>query len=82
MEDLAGKLRFERSEINNIRATNAYGAPFCYLRTVIDKWTHWAPDDARGSEDFATLERLKVVVRDMAILRLLAKLTLEDSCYE
>jgi hypothetical protein len=29
---------------------------------VIEKWSHWAPRDARGSEDYATLEALRTTV--------------------
>ena len=45
---------------------------------MIDIWTHWAPNDARGSKDFAKLERLKAVVHDMGYPEIAGKLTLED----
>ena len=79
-ENLAGRLGFQRSEINHIKAntSSAYRASFCYLEAVIDKWTHWAPNDARGSKNFAILEHLKAVIEEMGYPKIADKLALDE----
>ena len=63
-EDIAKFLGFKDYEIANIKAdpTKLIGAPGSYMDEVISQWSHWAPGDARGSRDYATLEQLKVAV--------------------
>ena len=37
-------------------------APGSFMDGMIDRWSQWAPGDARGSEDYATLEALIIAV--------------------
>ena len=41
---------------------NFPGSPGSYLSEMLIKWSQWAPNDARGSENVATLEGLKSAV--------------------
>ena len=61
---IAGGLRFQRDEIENIKASPSFiiDAPMSWLREVISQWITWTPGDARGSKDRPTLEALKRAV--------------------
>lgn len=74
------RLRFQAHEIDNIKADpkKLLGAPGSYLADVIDRWTHWAPGDARGSRSHAKLESLKKVINFMGFPDLAATLNLDD----
>ena len=37
-------------------------APVSYLNTMLSSWLRWAPGDARGSRDYATIQNLKTAV--------------------
>ena len=37
-------------------------APRSFLNSMLSDWMQWAPGDSRGSEDYATLEGLRVAV--------------------
>lgn len=56
----------------------ALNAPGSYLGAMLNRWMHWAPGDARGSKDYAKLERLKNVIHRMGYPELAAKLNLKD----
>ena len=43
------------------------GAPLSYLGAMLTEWTQWAPEDSRGSADFATLEDLKTALSDAGL---------------
>ena len=79
-ETIAENLHFHSDEIDGIKANLAimFGGPKGCLREVLSQWLQWAPGDARGSEDRATLEALKRAV-DRAGFGIVAnKLTLSD----
>jgi hypothetical protein len=52
-------LQFDSHEISNIAANPE---PTACMAKVIGDWLEWAPGDSRGSEDYATLERLRMAV--------------------
>ena len=78
--EIASGLRFQPYEIENIQANplKLINAPGSYLGAVIENWLNWAPADARGSKDFATLECLKQVVDKVGFPGVAAGLKLED----
>jgi hypothetical protein len=55
-------LQFKHDEILNIEANPRNAEPTTCMDKVIGDWLEWAPGDARGSEDYATLERLQIAV--------------------
>ena len=61
---IATHLQFKSYEIDGIRADpmKMMQGPAACLGEVLSTWMHWAPGDARGSEDYATLEALKTAV--------------------
>ena len=77
-EKIAESLGFKEFEIAGIKAdlTKVMGGPEACLREVITKWLQWAPGDARGSSDYATLEALKSAVSKAGFGKAAAKLTL------
>lgn len=54
-------LGFTSHELLNIEHTPflIVDAPFSYLQTMLSNWYEWAPEDARGSTDYATLHSLQ-----------------------
>jgi hypothetical protein len=42
---------------------------------MIGDWLEWAPGDARGSEDYATLEHLQIAVSEAGFGVVASKLT-------
>ena len=48
------------------------GDPASYLSAMLSAWQQWAPGDARGSRDYATMEALSGAV-DRAGLGLTAQ---------
>ena len=54
-------LGFRPGELNNIEAKPLLlrGAPKSWLYEMLEEWLQWAPGDARGSTDFATLSGLR-----------------------
>ena len=63
-EEIALCLHFTYEEISIIKANPALlaGAPTSYLSAMLAEWQQWAPGDARGSTDSATLGALKEAV--------------------
>ena len=63
--DIGAKLNFRQGELDNIQAypVSTLDAPKSYLSRLLSQWLEWAPGDGRGSEGFATLERLKDALR-------------------
>ena len=57
-------LNFTAAELSNIEATPAlfHGAPASYLAQLLADWLQWAPEDARGSRDYATMQSLSTAV--------------------
>lgn len=65
--EIGGRLHFSQGELNNIQ-TNVLlstGSPGSWLSAMLSQWLQWAPRDARGSTDFATLEALKDALRQV-----------------
>ena len=62
-------LGFLLSELSNIesRPTLIQGAPVTLLLALLEDWIQWAPDDSRGSTDFATIESLKGALNDAGL---------------
>ena len=52
-------------------------APGAYMDGTIERWSHWAPGDARGSKDYATLEALRTAVDKAGCSVIAVTLTLE-----
>ena len=63
--DIGFKLGFTEGELSTIQASPSLlsDGPRGYLREMLSQWLEWAPDDGRGSADFATLEELKRALR-------------------
>ena len=63
-KEIGPGLGFTADEISNFEArpTLAIGAPFSYLSAMLSDWRHWAPGDARGSTNYATLDSLKTAL--------------------
>ena len=59
-EEIGQGLGFVSHELENIKAmrTLLNSAPSSYLDKMLSMWQQWAPRDARGSSNYATLEAL------------------------
>ena len=79
-QNIAQSLGFEANEIENIKAdpTKLINPPGSYMDCIIDKWSHWAPSDARGSNDYATLEALRDAVNKAGFSDIAPNLTIAD----
>ena len=57
-------LGFTSPELSTIEATPSLftGAPASFLSALLGGWMQWAPGDARGSKDYATLQSLHTAV--------------------
>ena len=57
-------LGFTRSELDTIEAAPRlyHGAPQSFLSEMLSKWLQWAPQDARGSKEYANIHSLKSAV--------------------
>ena len=57
-------LGFTSPELSTIEATPLLftGAPANFLSALLGGWMQWAPGDARGSKDYATLQSLSTAV--------------------
>ena len=73
-------LGFDTSELKIIESRpNLFAnAPNSLLSAMLEEWLQWAPGDARGSQDFATLESLKKAVDKVGLGRVAHKLKLQD----
>ena len=62
-------LRFQPGELDNIEANPSlhFNAPVSYLSKMLALWLQWAPNDERGSSDFASLEALKRALLDAGL---------------
>ena len=62
--DIGVGLRFTTSQLDMIKNKPAHfaDAPCSYLSEMLSTWQQWAPGDARGSKNYATLESLKTAV--------------------
>ena len=60
-KEIGQGLGFTADELSNIEArlTLLIGAPYSYPIAMLSDWWHWAPGDARGSTNYATLDSLK-----------------------
>ena len=60
-KEIGSYLGFLPSELENIEARPLLQAtaPRSFLQTMLAEWLQWAPEDYRGSTDFATLESLR-----------------------
>ena len=72
-------LRFTASELFTIQASPAHfaNAPSSYLEAMLAIWQQWAPGDARGSKNYATLELLKTAVDRAGLGRVAEELHLD-----
>ena len=63
-KEIGTGLQFTHPELSSIGAdpTSLTNAPFSYLSEMLAIWQQWAPRDARGSKNYATLESLKMAV--------------------
>ena len=57
-------LGFTNSQLSTIQATPSLfsNAPSSYLREMLTQWLQWAPGDAKGHTNYATLESLQRAV--------------------
>ena len=69
-------LGFTPAELSTIEATPTLlpGAPVSYLSAMLSGWLQWAPGDARGSRDYATLQSLRTAVDNAGLGRTAQKL--------
>ena len=61
-KEIAQGLGFVPSELSMFEAHPPNAHPSSYLRAMLSSWQQWAPGDARGSTNYATLEALKTAV--------------------
>lgn len=80
-EKIAIGLRFTSDEIRNIKYSlmNVADGPTACLGAVLADWIQWAPGDARGSIDRATLEALKTAISKAGFGVIANELTLCES---
>ena len=59
-------LGFRPGELSNIEGRLALiqGGPVSFLEALLEEWIQWAPNDSRGSTNFATLTDLATSLRD------------------
>ena len=71
-------LGFQQGELNTIQSNPMLltQGPHGFLNEMLSKWYQWAPGDARGSEDFATLEALKHAVSQAGLGKAATDLTI------
>ena len=76
--DIGTNLGFQQGELDNIQAAPKYlmEAPQSWLRAMLSKWLEWAPNDGRGSDQYATLEALKDAVSKAGLGRTAENLTI------
>lgn len=57
-------LGFNSAELSTIEATPSlfHGGPTAYMSEMLSKWYQWAPGDARGSKNYATVDSLAMSV--------------------
>ena len=69
-------LGFTDPELKNIESAPLLliTAPYGYLQRMLSSWLQWAPGDARGSSNYATLELLKRAVDKAGLGRLAQEL--------
>lgn len=79
--DISTNLGFQQGELDIIEHTPLLllGAPYSFLRTMLTKWLEWAPNDQRGSGQYATLEALKDAVSKAGLGRTAESLTISDT---
>ena len=67
--DIGTYLGFRQGELDNIhsRVDLQPRAPLSYLRAILSEWFQWAPDDSRGSTQYATLKALKLALRESGL---------------
>ena len=60
-KDIGLHLGFLPSELDNIEAQMnlMQGAPLSFFGAMLQGWIQWAPEDSRGSTNFANMEDLK-----------------------
>ena len=62
-------LNFHMGELDNIEARPdlRVNGPISFLSAILAQWLQWAPGDSRGSTNFATLEALKLALREAGL---------------
>ena len=62
--DIGTYLGFYPRELDNIqgRPLLLNKAPGSWMRTLLEEWLEWCPDDERGSTEYASLRALKKAV--------------------
>ena len=62
-------LKFRSGELDNIEARPklSQGAPTSFLGALLEEWIQWAPEDGRGSLNFATLDSLKSALKEAGL---------------
>ena len=75
--EIGEQLGFQPCELDIIKAESQEG-PKCWLSAMLDKWLQWAPGDGRGSQDYATLNSLKIAVSAVGLGRTAEELSLSN----
>lgn len=67
--EIGTHLVFLPGELDNIEARPnlSAGAPVSWLGAMLTDWLQWAPDDNRGSTNFAVLEDLKHALKEAGL---------------
>ena len=69
-KDIGTHLGFSQGELRNIQANPMLffeEAPRSYLNYMLSEWLQWAPGDARGSAQFATLQALRSAMNKVGL---------------
>ena len=81
--DIGNNLGFQQGELDSIQGAPLLlaGAPCSWLSAMLSKWLEWAPNDQRGSGQYATLEALKDAVSKADLGRTAESLMICDSSH-
>ena len=67
--EIGTHLDFLPGELSNIEARPSLnqGAPTSWLGAMLEEWIQWAPNDSRGSTNFANLKDLKYALNEAGL---------------
>ena len=81
--NIGANLGFSQEELDNIRDAqmNLTDAPQTCLSVMLTEWLEWAPNDARGSTQYATFESLKGAVSEAGLESIADNLKCKSTMY-
>ena len=81
--NIGANLGFSQEELDNISNApmNLTDAPQTCLSVMLTEWLEWAPNDARGSTQYATFESLKGAVSEAGLESIADNLKCKSTMY-